>query len=189
VYYRRLTDKSVIAAPLRLFFALWPVPLLRRQLQQLTAAVAAANTVRPVPANELHLTLAFVGHLPAGQLPLAESAGTAQRAEVASIDFDRLQQWGETTVLCADPRATPPELTALAEGLRDGLRARRVPVDARPYQPHVTLCRRARLPVNLPMVPVIRWQMQEFALIASRPRAAGSRYEVLRRWPCGQTRG
>ena len=47
--------------------------------------------------------------------------------------------------------AAAPELEQLAARLRDELRARDVPFDAKPFKAHLTLARRARIPhVGLP---------------------------------------
>lgn len=63
---------------LRLFFALEPDPAVRRALASLARALARATGGRVPQAEILHLTLAFLGQVPAGR-----------HAELAAIGADR----------------------------------------------------------------------------------------------------
>ena len=76
---------------------------------------------------------------------------------------------------------------ALAERLFDCLEARRVyERERRPWLPHVTIVRfRARPRLSLPLPELGRVVSSEMAVMISRLRPGGARYEVLESVPVG----
>ena len=184
MYYGGLADKADTSASLRLFFALWPPPEACRRLTELASSVAAAAGARPVHPADLHLTLAFIGALPAALLPLACAAGAAQDTAGALLSLDRIERWGEAAVLGCGQAAAPESLRWLADGLAAALRVRGLPVDARRFRPHVTLCRGGAqsLPAGSLATP-IDWRMESFVLAQSSAGRTAPRYRILREWP------
>ena len=53
----------------RLFFAFWPDEMERQRLVQATAGAAGMSGGRLVPAESLHVTLAFLGSVPERRIP------------------------------------------------------------------------------------------------------------------------
>ena len=51
--------------------------------------------------------------------------------------------------------------------------------DRREYKPHVTLLRNARCDDPLPKMPVVRWHVNDFAMV----QGGGPNYQVLARFP------
>ena len=51
----------------RLYFALWPDAALRATIARVAAGPAAVAGGRAVPAADLHVTLAFLGGVPAAR--------------------------------------------------------------------------------------------------------------------------
>jgi RNA 2',3'-cyclic 3'-phosphodiesterase len=65
------TDKL---ASLRLFFALWPGTQEQQALLRASAPAVADSAGRPIPAANLHATLAFLGNVAAARLPQLRAA-------------------------------------------------------------------------------------------------------------------
>jgi RNA 2',3'-cyclic 3'-phosphodiesterase len=168
----------VSAAPaLRLFTALWPGPVTRRALQAWADTLTWPAGARRVRPTDLHLTLHFLGEVPADRLPALREALRRPSPRV-SLVLDRASVFhGGTLVL--EPAAVPEPLAALQALLDERLRALDLPLEARRWRPHVTLARHARAPVPPPPTPPLPWHSQGHVLVASRP---GSGYEVLQRF-------
>lgn len=154
--------------PLRLFLALWPPPPAVAQLQALQQAWGWPAGAAPVPAQRLHLTLQFLGAVPPARLPALEAA-LPPAGEPCRLEAAQPRCWpGGLAVL---ELAAPPRLQALHAALARALQALELPVDARPWRPHVTLARRVApctppAPAGLP--PWDAWAVDGgYALVAS----------------------
>lgn len=193
----------------RLFFALWPDAATRAQLAALLPAVplAAVAGARPVPAQNLHLTLAFLGTVAAsaearliglaqdsaGQRPLSSSGqpGSLPLLRVPpalALALDTLGHWPRGGILYAAPTRPPAALPALAAEVAALARAAGVapPTDT-PFHAHVTLARRLAVAPTLawPRPAPIVWSVDRYCLVWSRPTPTGSVYEVVASWPLG----
>lgn len=170
----------------RLFFALWPDDAVRGQLAQ---AQARAQTQlerdigRLLPAENLHLTLAFIGAADAERRACLEQAAARVRGAAFSLQLDRLGYWPRPQVLWAGVSETPAALARLVQDLEQALTACGYRPEARPYQAHVTLARKARqAPAQSRITPIV-WPVQAFCLAESVTAQSGARYRVLTRWP------
>ncbi|MBL8492400.1 MAG: RNA 2',3'-cyclic phosphodiesterase, partial [Rhodocyclaceae bacterium] len=131
----------------------------------------------------LHLTLAFVGEMADDRLPDLLSAAGAVEGERFALILDRLGWWRHNRILWAGCGDTPAALSSLADGLAGRLREAGFPVERRPFAAHLTLLRNClcERPPNLE--EPVAWPAEEFVLVRSRLSDAGSRYEILGRWP------
>jgi 2'-5' RNA ligase len=168
----------------RLFFGLWPDPAARQRLAALGAALQIPGG-RVVHPEDLHLTLQFLGPVPAHRfedvLAAAEQVdGAPFELQIASTGF-----WRRPRIAWCAPLETPPALTALVAGLGRQLAVVGYPPESRPYSPHVTLARKARAAPSGPLPEPIRWLATSFALAASLSVPEPPRYKILRRWPLG----
>lgn len=128
--------------PARLFLALWPDAATRRALQAWQDAIAWPADARPTAGAQLHLTLHFIGAVPRGRLPALRAGLVCPAPPPFTLPLGRFALWrGGVAVMLAD--ATPPPLAVLHAGLADALHALDLPVDPRPFSPHVTLGRHA----------------------------------------------
>ncbi len=176
-------------AALRLFFALWPAPEEQQALLAASATCVAASGGRPIPAANLHATLAFLGSVEAARLPQLRSLAQELAASGAfgplQLQFGRCEHWVRPQILCATATATAgaARAGALADAIRSALRAGGFAPDLKPFHAHVTVARKvARAPQAQPLAEV-NWNCRSFALVASTTGAAGSLYSVLDSYP------
>lgn len=169
------------AAAHRLFIALWPTPAARRALQDWLAPCTWPAGAAVVAPERLHVTLHFLGQVPAARVPALRTALQAPALALApgELCFDRVQHWAHGVVVLA-PAAVPEPLARLHTQLAQVLDDLGLPVEARPFRPHVTLARKAAGAV-LPDAPAaprgLCWPVRGYALVES----AGG-YRTLQRY-------
>jgi RNA 2',3'-cyclic 3'-phosphodiesterase len=162
---------------LRLFFALWPDADVTRQLTQVARQLTLEGRSRWVNPKNYHLTLAFVGEVPATKLAVLQQIGRSLRAAQFAFTCDSIEFWRESKVVVAAARAAPPGLLDLARRLNDaiGLPPERL-------RAHVTLARKVtQAPAQPAMLPVV-WRATTFSLIRSDTGGVESAYTVLDTW-------
>lgn len=166
----------------RLFFALWPDSRLREQMTRTARPIAALAPGRLQQPQQWHVTLVFLGAVPAKRLPVVHEAAAAVRAEPFELTFDTVEYWRRAGVLCLTARQTPPALEQLVAALRAELEQRGFATEQRTYRPHLTFARRVRPPPELPAPDPLIWPATEFVLVESTSGVHGSVYTVLAEW-------
>ncbi len=171
----------------RVFFALWPDAPTAAALDRLAVDVAAAAQGRAATRERLHLTVAFIGEVDAARITqlAAMGADTAARAAPFIFALDHLGYFRDAGVAWIGTRATPEPLLSLVRDLQTSLASAAFPVDARPYQPHLTLARRCRRRPAGIAVPALAWHAHAMTLHASRLSREGPAYKELGRWAFG----
>ena len=143
---------------------------------------------RRVPREHLHVTLAFLGHRPAGQLDAIVAALRAAAARARPFPL-RAERYRETRsvgmVVLADPTGAA---AALAASLHERLETLGVyRREARPWLPHVTVLRFRERPRLRPPAPELgTFVPSDAAAYLSRLHRAGARYELLASAPLGE---
>lgn len=173
----------------RVFFALVPPPALRETLGELARIVARRVHGRPVPADNIHLTLAFIGAWPVTRLGLLHTIGANLDGTAMAVTLDTLGGFRRAGVAWIGASGVPPEMTALATALGTALAAAGIAVDAHPMHPHLTLARKCRGPYPHDGVPPLRWEVDAISLMQSDTRAEGARYATLACWPLARVVG
>lgn len=177
----------------RLFFAFWPEDPARAALAHATAKAVRHSGGRPVPAANLHVTLAFLGAVPERRIVELQQLAAAQAGECArdrpiALTFDRFDYFRRAQVLCVlaaedDAAAAQP----LASALQDASAAAGFNPDLKPFRAHVTVARKVmRATAPLALRPVV-WEFSAFALVSSRTEAAGPVYSVVEFYPLAKT--
>ncbi len=166
----------------RLFFALWPDEPTRQQLLRETRQVVRRCGGKPVPPANYHVTVAFVGTLPAERFDAIAAAGRAIEFAPFELLFDRVGYWPRPRVLWAAPSRCPPELNTLVSMLWDRLSDAGLEREARAYQPHLTLCRKLGRPVEAKLAKPVRWSASGFVLVESAVVDGRSSYRVVERF-------
>ena len=167
----------------RLFFALWPDKALRAQLVRRSKSLMKAARGRPVPADNLHITLAFLGRVDARQRQCLEAMADAIRCPPFELTLDCAGHWSRSRVLWWAPSVCPDVLSLLAAALHTGATECGLSLDDRPYRPHLSLMRKVSRGPDAMAVDPLRWAASHFALVRSVPIPEGVRYQVLREWP------
>jgi 2'-5' RNA ligase len=165
--------------PLRLFIALWPGEAVRRAISSWQQAWSWPPRAALVKADRLHVTLHFLGNVPADRLPqLVE--GLRARVEPFTLALGHGNVW-PNGVAVLEPDSTPGALVRLHAALLRDLQALELAVETRPHRAHVTLARRARGAVPPRQGPALHWRIDSgYVLVRSLPGGAG--YEVLARF-------
>lgn len=134
---------------MRAFIALEPPEGFVEDVVAMARVLSAAVEGRFVPRHNYHVTLAFLGDFDEAQAREAMDAMDEACAEAAAAPMrpDGLGKFGRasdaTLWLGLAPDA---ELTGLADRMREALGSRGIGFDEKPFLPHITLARRARLP-------------------------------------------
>ena len=171
------------ATSLRLFFALWPDAAVRAAIAALARDVAGETRGRPVVADNLHLTLAFLGERPAAMVPdLCACVSTIDTSSF-ELSLDEVGCWRKTGIAWLTAKRIAPPLLVMQEHIVEALRGLHILIDERRFMPHVTLARRIEVIVSRQIAPSIDWRIGSFALVASTLDPAGVRYAVVKTWP------
>jgi len=164
------------SASARLFVALWPDAGVRAQLAAQRDALRLPPGGRPVADTRLHLTLHFIGAFDRARLPALWTALSAVPARPVRLRADAIAVWHRGTVVL--PLRGDAALAALHEEIGAALQAIGIPLEQRPFAPHVTLAR-AAAGVQLPTaLPGLAWRATGFALVESTGGSAPA-YRVL----------
>ncbi|MGE0115750.1 MAG: RNA 2',3'-cyclic phosphodiesterase [Steroidobacteraceae bacterium] len=163
----------------RLFFALWPAEALRKQIAAQTAPAVAQVASRPVPAHHLHVTLVFLGNVPAAYMPTLIELGRTIRFPGCELTFDRFAVWQPAQVLVLKASAMPEPLLQLVDTLQQRLRQAGFGIEDRSYCAHVTLARKVREVVSDMPTANIHWSAPDFVLAESMHGPDGVQYQVL----------
>jgi 2'-5' RNA ligase len=164
-----------------LFFALWPDDGVRAQLARWCRELHAACGGRPTRAENLHLTLAFLGEVEDLRVAEIERAAGEVAPRAAMLVLDRPGYWKRNRIAWAGASVAPAGLGEMVRELRDALARSRVDFDPKEFVSHVTLLRDAGEPQAMPVLEPIRWELDGFALVRS-PAGRGGSYDVRNSW-------
>lgn len=167
---------------LRLFCALrLPSEIVERLVSWQHEALARVPGVRVLPADNLHVTLAFLGHRPARELEaivgaLRKASSRVAQPRLSLRGYRETRSVGMLTFDDEDGRAT-----ALATDLHGRLEALGVyEPERRRWLPHVTVLRFRERPRLRPALPELEpFVTSDAAAYLSRLRPGGAQYEVL----------
>jgi 2'-5' RNA ligase len=175
----------------RLFFALWATAEERRALSAAAAAAVGTSGGRAVPQANLHVTLAFLGQVPAARTTelaaLAHRVGTngALAGTPLLLQFERLAYWHAPQILVALSTAGAAAAALAAALQREASAAGFLP-DLKPFRAHVTVARKVTHAAASTPLPSVSWKCAEFVLVESRTVATGSVYSVLESYLLGK---
>jgi len=168
----------------RVFFALLPPTAAQRALGELARDLARRAHGRPVPAENTHITLAFIGSWPMARMPTLLEAAKDAVGNPIRITLDTLGAFRRAGIAWIGSSSAPASLIQLQSSLAAALTSRSIAFDdAQPYRPHVTLARRCRGPYPRGSIQPIAFEVDCFTLMQSQTRAEGARYATVAQWP------
>ncbi len=163
------------STPLRLFYALCPDPATRTALIALQAQISG----RTVPAQNLHMTLAFIGNQPPSLLPVLISILENCRRPVLQMEIDSWGYFPKQRIAWVGPSAPPAALFTLQQQLWQALiDAEILRKQTNAFRPHISLTRDSQKPVSRFLQPV-HWQSRSLCLIESVSTDVGPVYRSL----------
>lgn len=165
---------------MRLFFALWPPADTARALAKWAGEAQRESGGKVTDETKIHLTLAFLGE---GNVERAISGAGRVSATAHALPIEQARHWRENNIVWVGPREVPDALKALHERLSMELYREEFILERRSFAAHVTLIRKARGAKSLPPLPAFEWPVNEFTLVRSALSSAGSKYEVIGRFP------
>jgi 2'-5' RNA ligase len=172
---------------LRLFLG-FPLPdATARAVAAWQAAELAMERVRIVPVENLHVTIAFLGSRPAGEIDaiagaLRDAVGGVAKPVLAPVRYRETRSVGMLVLDDEDGRAALVAEKAHARLEELGV----YEPEARKWLPHLTVVRFRERPRLEPAIPDLGpVTMSDAAVYMSRLRPDGAQYEVLESVPLG----
>ena len=163
----------------RLFFAVWPDAPAARELARVALSLAELAGGKPMPAEKIHMTLAFLGSLDEEETGSAVAAAARVKGAPIAMTIDSVGSFRRAKVGWAAPSQPNAELAALQEALAVALRSRGFELDDRAFTPHATLVRKIAGAIPGAPMPAVEWRSRALTLVQS---TGDGRYEVMESW-------
>ncbi|WP_251975890.1 RNA 2',3'-cyclic phosphodiesterase [Salinicola avicenniae] len=164
----------------RLFLALWPDADSRRALAAEAARLAPVCGGAPLPADNLHITLAFLGRVDDARQATLRHLTADWSPPAGEWRLDRLGHFPGPRIVWAGGDI-PAALMQWHDALWRTLAAHGF-TPPRKFIPHVSLVRGAERPApDYRLEHPVRWPFGRLTLVVSTPGEAGSRYRTLGR--------
>lgn len=151
----------------------------------MSAVLAALPTaLKPVPTENLHLTLRFLGQSSETQARELWTQLSKAALPAFSVQLDQLLCWPGPRVLCLAGQITDLALRQLDSCIAQAATSAGYPPAQHPLHPHLTLARGAKQFPQAPVtVPVLAVRPSVLHLYQSVSTPAGVRYPVLASLP------
>ncbi|MGA2548923.1 MAG: RNA 2',3'-cyclic phosphodiesterase [Burkholderiaceae bacterium] len=168
---------------MRLFVAYWPNDETRRAFSHLQERLRSRLDClggRPIPLQNLHLTLAFLGEQPDALAPRLARALAERPWEKAALEIDTLDYFASARTWWAGPQRVPEAVAHTRKAVLAILRDMQIETNAtEPFRAHVSLARGLRRPLTHESIPAISWNVEEPRLVASVRGKAGGAYALV----------
>ena len=138
-----------------------------------------------MPAQNIHLTLAFIGAWPVARVPLLVGIGSRLRGDAAELTLDTLGGFSRARVAWIGASSEPASLAELAAALWTELSGAGIALDPRPLHPHLTLARQCGGPYPRDATGPFKWLVDDVSLMQSDTRPDGARYTAIAHWRPG----
>jgi len=142
---------------------------------------------RPVPPENFHITLAFVGEVRAKNLESLLADTDQQLANGSpgncALQLDQVGYWHKPGIFWLGSTTPPAAIKTLAKKLRSLASAHGGRLEKKTFQPHVTLYRRCETPPPAPpTIPHLTLSWEHFTLFESVQGRQGVHYRALEHW-------
>ena len=163
----------------RLFFAVWPGERAARELALLGESLASLCGGKPVPAENIHVTLAFLGSIDDARRAQAAAAAGSVGGSPIAMALDSVGSFRKARVGWAAPSKPCRALGILQAALAAQLGAAGFRLEDRPFNAHATLVRKIEKPVPATPVEPIAWRSDALTLVRSE---GDGRYSTVESW-------
>jgi 2'-5' RNA ligase len=171
----------------RLFFALWPDEKIRSAIDKLSRQLKV-NGGRPVSRDNYHVTLVFLGNVETANITAIVDQTNQIKAQPFDLAFDKIDYWRKPKTACITAQQCPKPAVLLTDELAAIARLNGLPIDPRPFCPHITLMRKAPA-FSAFTIEALSWRAESFCLVESMPSKEGSRYTLSAKWSLGVSAG
>ncbi|MCL1057494.1 RNA 2',3'-cyclic phosphodiesterase [Shewanella gelidimarina] len=168
-----MTDKRVF-----LGFSLTPQQALHIEAIQQQLPIS----VRQVPHDNLHMTLAFLGQANNETIDALIVSVDALNKPRFKVTLDLIEHWQKPKILCLKGVALDPTLIALANAGQLIAQQLNLHQSEHHYNPHITLARKAKATVNDVTFQPILLQPTALHLFESFAGTNGVEYPILHSW-------
>lgn len=183
---------------MRVFVAIFPPPNVQEKLALHRNLVAERANVRWVPAENIHLTLKFLGDVPEDNLEeinlvLSTIAGRHEPFMVRHRGLSGFPTQKKARILWVGVEKGSANLSSLARDLDDSLGSIGFAPEKKPHVAHATIGRVRKGSLNLRgEIREMSGEVPEFSawrlnLVQSSLGAGGASYSVLKSHPMGRT--
>jgi RNA 2',3'-cyclic 3'-phosphodiesterase len=172
---------------LRLFFALQPDAAQNSALIAQVSPLFAQLGARPVPAENLHATLCFIGAVDEEKLDVLRAVAARVRGRSITLRFDTLEHWEGPKILCATANGESESARELAVALGEATITAGFTPDIKPFRAHLTLARKVSRDLSVgfpqPLAPPTIVRCDRFTLMRSHREGDRSIYSAVDSWP------
>jgi 2'-5' RNA ligase len=169
----------------RLFLALVLPDEIKQKLNNWRALHLETIELPPVPVENYHVTLAYIGTVNADrEKMLIERLGEI-KADSFPLLINKTDYWPTPKVLHLIPTMTPPRLLDLQRKVNKAIEHIGLPIETRPYRPHLTLYRKIsqerfeQLEEDGLPEPHVDIAVEQFAIYESISDRDGVHYEKM----------
>lgn len=173
---------------MRLFFAL-PVDIENKLAIEHWRNRVFPRDIRPIPIDNYHITLNFLGEVKMSALDRLCSEATEAIRSLAPpplrINIDQCAYWSGPGILWIGPQLWPEAVDRLQQKLARLAHTIGMKQSKRAYQPHISLFRsKTALPKPL-LEPAFSLEANELILYESVQKKQGVQYECVEQWTFG----
>lgn len=168
---------------MRLFFGLKPDPQTALDIIDWRER-SLPPMARPVPVDNLHVTLAFLGEVEERYLEELFDLADQVRSGQFELRINQLGFWSKPKILWIGPDETSQTVYQLAKMLGNVRRRMGFRADKKEFLPHITIARRCEMPPPASVLkPDFSIYFDRFTLFESSRIKSGLYYRPVQDWP------
>lgn len=177
-----MSANAANTATKRIFFACWPTPTIKEAIYNHSETILIPNG-RRIQADNLHLTLAFVGNIDAAQLDDYMNAARSLPAACFTLNMQGYGHFQWPKVFYLRVETLPNALTDLVQNLNARLEPLGFQPEQRAYKPHVSLFRKVNTQPKVASAFTVEWYIDRFYLAESIYGPGHAIYQRLEEYP------
>ena len=153
-------------------------------MTEVSKAAIGSMRCKPVPEQNYHLTLAFLGNAPREAIPNIIAAARGMHFEAFTLRLDGFACWSRSQIAWLGPQQCPKALKCLVNNLWTALEPLGFKPNPRPFVPHVSIARRVSGATDVHLeTETIEWTVDDFVLVKSKTLPTGAVYTPLEHFP------